>query len=147
MTSQTGNVVTSRFVDNGFLSVFNTHYLSNTHRLKVTPNLWIVDYGGMSISTARGRLKPEVRSPVDRATTVFFSYFVDTYMSILHHFDVINAFLLAENGTKTISAARGRVKPELKSPFDSLTSIRYGSGFGILRLSFTVSKVIRLYRF
>jgi hypothetical protein len=39
----------------------------------------IVDYGGMSISTARGRLTPEVTSPVDRATTVFSSCFVDIY--------------------------------------------------------------------
>jgi hypothetical protein len=33
----------------------------------------------MSISTARGRLRPEVTSPVDRATTVFSSCFVDIY--------------------------------------------------------------------
>jgi hypothetical protein len=33
----------------------------------------------MSISTARGRLTPEVTSPVDRATTVFSSCFVDNY--------------------------------------------------------------------
>jgi hypothetical protein len=34
------------------------------HRLKVAPNFLIVDYGGMSISTARGRLIQEVTSPV-----------------------------------------------------------------------------------
>ncbi len=39
----------------------------------------IVDYGGMSISTARGRLTPEVTSPVDGVTTVFYSCFVDIY--------------------------------------------------------------------
>jgi hypothetical protein len=50
------------------------------HRLKVTPIIiLIVDYGGMSISTARGRLTPEVTSPVDRATTVFSACFVDVY--------------------------------------------------------------------
>jgi hypothetical protein len=49
------------------------------HRLKVTPIHLIVDYGGMSISIARGRLTPEVMSPVDRATTVFSSCFVDIY--------------------------------------------------------------------
>jgi hypothetical protein len=49
------------------------------HRLKVTPIFLIVDYGGMSISTARGRLIPEVTSPVNRATTVFCSCFVDIY--------------------------------------------------------------------
>jgi hypothetical protein len=49
------------------------------HSLKVTPVFLIVDYGGISISTARGRLTPEVTSPVNRATTVFYSCFVDTY--------------------------------------------------------------------
>jgi hypothetical protein len=37
----------------------------------------------------------------------------------LYPFDVISAFLIAENDRKTISAARGRVRPEVKSPFDS----------------------------
>jgi hypothetical protein len=49
------------------------------HRLKVIPYLLTVDYGGMSISTARGCLRPEMRSPVDRATTAFYSCFVDNY--------------------------------------------------------------------
>jgi hypothetical protein len=49
------------------------------HRLKVTPIFLIVDYGGTSISTAMGRLTPEVTSPVDRASTVFFSCYVDIY--------------------------------------------------------------------
>jgi hypothetical protein len=40
---------------------------------------FIVDYGVMSISTARGRLTLEVTSPVNRATTVFYSCFVDIY--------------------------------------------------------------------
>jgi hypothetical protein len=36
-------------------------------------------------------------------------------------YNVINS----ENGGKTISATRGRVTPEVISPFDSLTLIRY----------------------
>jgi hypothetical protein len=79
MTSQTGNDATNRFVDHGFLLVFYTYYLSGMHSLKVTPIFLIVDFGGMSISTARGRPRPEVTSPVDRATTVFYSCFVDIY--------------------------------------------------------------------
>jgi hypothetical protein len=59
--------------------VFNTYCLSGMHSLKVTPIFLIVDYGGISISTARGRLTPELTPPVDRATTVFYSYFVDIY--------------------------------------------------------------------
>jgi hypothetical protein len=49
------------------------------HRLKVALIFLIVDYGGMSISTARGRLIPEATSPGDRATMVFCSCFVDYY--------------------------------------------------------------------
>jgi hypothetical protein len=97
------------------------------HSLKVTPIFLIVDYGGISISTARGRLTPEVTSPVDRATTVFYSCFRRHLPSILYRFDVISAFVIAENGRKTISAARGRARPEVKSPFDSLTPIWYRS--------------------
>jgi hypothetical protein len=35
------------------------------HRLKVKPSLLIVDYGGMSISAARGRVRAEMTSPFD----------------------------------------------------------------------------------
>jgi hypothetical protein len=45
--------------------------------------------------------------------------------SILYRFDVISAFVIAENARKTISAARRRARPEVKSPFDCLTSIWY----------------------
>jgi hypothetical protein len=54
------------------LLVWHAQFQSNTHFL-------IVDYGGISISTGRGRLTPEVTSPVDGATTVFYSCFVDIY--------------------------------------------------------------------
>jgi hypothetical protein len=79
----------------------------------------------MWISTARGRLTPEVTSPVDRVTTVFFSCFVDIYRLSCYRFDVIGAFVIAEKDRNTISAARGRARLEMKSPFDSLT--RFGT--------------------
>jgi hypothetical protein len=47
--------------------------------------------------------------------------------SILYRFDVIGAFVIAENDRKTISAARGRARPEVKSPFDCLTPVCYRS--------------------
>jgi hypothetical protein len=59
----------------------------------------------MSISSARGRLRPEMRSPVDGATMIFYSCFVDTYC--LSYFNVINFFLIAKNGAKKILVARG----------------------------------------
>jgi hypothetical protein len=59
--------------------VFNTYYLSGMHSLKVTPIFLIVDYGGISIAAARGRLTPEMTSPVDKVTTVFYSCFIDIH--------------------------------------------------------------------
>jgi hypothetical protein len=49
--------------------VFSTHILSNLHCFKVLFVFFvIVDYGGMSILTARGLLSPGVMSPADGAT-------------------------------------------------------------------------------
>jgi hypothetical protein len=93
----------------------------------------------MLISTDSGRLKPEMRSPADRATMVFYS-------SVWYRFDVISAFPIADNGRKTISASRGRVGPEvIILPFDSLTPIRYGSALEFFLCH--PSKVIRLFLF
>jgi hypothetical protein len=46
---QTGSNITIGQFDYGFLSVFDTHYVSNMHYLKVIPNYLIVDFGGISI--------------------------------------------------------------------------------------------------
>jgi hypothetical protein len=70
--SETGSDVTNRKLDHGVSSVSHTYFLSNMHRFKVILVFVIVDYGEMSVSTARGRLKLEVLSPVDRATTVSY---------------------------------------------------------------------------
>jgi hypothetical protein len=49
MTSQTGNDATNRFVDHGFLLVFNTYYLSKLYRSQFESyrHFLIVDYGGI----------------------------------------------------------------------------------------------------
>jgi hypothetical protein len=60
--------------------------------------------------------------------------------SILNRFDVISAFLVAENGGKMISAASWRVRPEVKSLFDSLTPIWYKWALNISAI-FYLSKV------
>jgi hypothetical protein len=106
--------------------VFNTYYLSGMHNLKVTHFFKIVDYGGISISTARGHLTPEVTSPGD-SDHGFRFVFCGHLPFILYRFDVVSTFVIAENGRMTISAARGRVRLEVKSPFDSLTPISYTS--------------------
>jgi hypothetical protein len=49
--------------------------VSDAPSLKVIPSFLLADFGGMSISTAGGRLRPEMKSPVDRATAVFLFAF------------------------------------------------------------------------
>jgi hypothetical protein len=79
----------------------------------------------MSLSTARGRSRPEVTSHVDRTTTVFSSCFVESYRLSCTVSTLIAHFVLPKFGGRTISAARGRVTPEMKSPFNFLSSILY----------------------
>jgi hypothetical protein len=100
------------------------------HRFKVLSSFSIVDYGEMFISTARGRLIPEVTSPFDSDYGFLFVFHL--YIpSIFYHLGVIRAFLVAENDGKTFSAANGRVRPEVKSPFDFLIPIWYKSALKI----------------
>jgi hypothetical protein len=68
----TWNSVISSFKFHEIFQVsFHIEKRLNMHHLKGILNVLIVDYGGMSISVAGGRLRPETRSPVDRATMVF----------------------------------------------------------------------------
>jgi hypothetical protein len=73
----------------------------------------------MSISTSRVRLIPEVTSPVDRATMVFYLCFVDIY-SLSCTVSTLLALLLSPK------MADRRFRP-LGGVFDFLTSIWYGS--------------------
>jgi hypothetical protein len=100
VASQTGSNVAIGKFDHGFLIVSNTHYWPRTRRLKVIPNLLTVDYGEMSISTARRRLKLEMRSPVDRANTVFYSCFVDNYRLPCNVSTLLALFLLPKMAEK-----------------------------------------------
>lgn len=93
--------------DYGFFLVFNTHFFSILHRFKVTRlHVFLLSgYSGMSFSTARGRLRPEVKSPVD--WTLWFSIYVS---ATLHLFGAISGFLFAENGGMT--GKRWNTRPE-----------------------------------
>jgi hypothetical protein len=68
--------------------------------------------------------------------------FKQHFPCILYRFDGISGFPLAETGETFISAARGRVGPEMTSPFDSLTS---GLASEILRPSLTVQKLFDFF--
>jgi hypothetical protein len=93
------------------------------HRLKVTPIFLIVDYGGMSISAARGRLTPQVTSPVDRATTIFESCFADIYRLSCTVSTLLALLLLPNMAERRFRPLGGRVRPEVKLPFDFLIPI------------------------
>jgi hypothetical protein len=103
--------------------VFNTYYLSGMHGLKVTPIFIIVDYGGISISTARGRPRPEVTSPVDRATTVFYACFIDIYRLSCTVSTLLALLLLPKMAKRRFRPLGGVLERKVKSPFDCLIPI------------------------
>lgn len=79
MRSQSGDDLTGRFPDHGFLLVFNVRFLSSMYHLRVTGIFSINDYGGTPISVVTGSLRPEVTSSVDIAITVFYSCYINIY--------------------------------------------------------------------
>jgi hypothetical protein len=72
MTSQTGNDATNLFVDHGLLLVFNTRLLSTVYRSLPIGVFCEVNNGRLSISAARGRGRPKVKSPFDSSTMVSY---------------------------------------------------------------------------
>jgi hypothetical protein len=70
--SETGSDVTSRQSNHGFLLVCNTNFRSMAYRSQVICDFSLVNNGGLSISVARGRRKPEVASSSDRVTMVSY---------------------------------------------------------------------------
>lgn len=62
-----------------FLSVYSAHFLSDMHHFKVLLVFSVVDYDVISVSTARGRLRLEVTSPVDEADMGPYSDFSETF--------------------------------------------------------------------
>jgi hypothetical protein len=116
------------------------------HSLKVTPIFLNVDYGGISISAARERLTPEVTSPVDRATTVFYSCFIDIYR-LSCTVSTLLALLLLPKMTERRFRPLGGVL-DRKWSHRSIPWPRFGIGrFWNFSIIFYLSKVIRLFRF
>jgi hypothetical protein len=117
-----------------------------THRLKVLPTFLIVDYGGLSILTARGRLRPEMKSPVDRATTVFYSCFVDIYRLSCTVSTLLTLFLSPQMVERRFRSLGGGVDQKLRH--QSISCSRFGIGrlWNFASISYR-SKVIRLFRF
>jgi hypothetical protein len=92
----------------------------------------IVDYGGMLILTARGRLTPEVTSPVDTATMVFFSCLVNIYHLSCTISTLLAFLILPKMAERPFRPLGGRVRPQVKSQFDSLALIWYRLAFKFL---------------
>jgi hypothetical protein len=100
----------------------------------------------MSISTARGRLRPEMRSPVDRATTVFYSCFVDNYRLSCNVSTLLALFSLPKMAERRFRPLGGVL--DRKWRHQSIPWPRFGIGrfWNFASISHG-SKVIRLFRF
>jgi hypothetical protein len=62
-----------RFFDHGMLLVLKTCFVAIVYRPQVIRVFSKVSDGDLSISAVKGRIKPEITSPIDSATTVSFS--------------------------------------------------------------------------
>jgi hypothetical protein len=115
--------VTSPF-DYGSLLVFNTHYSSSMQHSTVISDFLIVDYSEMPISSAKGRSRPEVTSTIDRATMHGFLTVINAcFRSIVQKLYAI--FFQSKMAFLSISAAKGRARPEMTSPFESSNTVSY----------------------
>jgi hypothetical protein len=116
------------------------------HSLKVTPIFLIVDYGGILISTARERLTPEVTSPVDWATTVFYSCFIDIYRLSRTVSTLFALLLLPKMAERRFRPLGGVLDRKWSHRLIAWSRFCIGLlwNFSII---FYLSKVIRLFRF
>jgi hypothetical protein len=90
-------------------------------------------------------LTPQVTSPVDRATTVFYSCFVDIHRLSCTVSTLLALFLVPKNGGKTISAARGACYTGSEATVRFLDLDLEYVGFIIFRLSFTCQKLFDFF--
>jgi hypothetical protein len=116
---QKPEVTSSVDTDDGFLSVFNISFQSMAYSSQVLCVFSLVVNGGLSISAASRRPKPEETSSNDRVTTN------TCFASTVRRSPVLCVSSLVFNGGLSISAARRRLEPEVASPFDSSTTISY----------------------
>jgi hypothetical protein len=83
------------------------------------------DYGEGRFRPIRGVLRPEVTSPFDRRQCFLFRVSL-TFSVYLAPFPRYKPFPLVEYGGMTISAARGRARLEMMSPFNYLIQHWHG---------------------
>jgi hypothetical protein len=115
------------------------------HCFKIILVFVTLDYGVMSISNAKKPTRPEVASPVDRATMVSYIRVPATFSVYLEPFDGTRGFLLAEGGGMSSAVAGGHAGSRITSSFDSLTPILYRLAVGIFRL-FLIQKLFDFFR-
>jgi hypothetical protein len=97
--------------------------------------------GGLSVSAAMGRARPEVTSTFDSLTTVFLLVFNSHYLSNMYCFKVLLIFLIIDYDGMSISTTSGRLKLEMTSPVHGGTMVSYSCASNIFQLSCTVSTV------
>jgi hypothetical protein len=97
----------------------------------------------MSILTARGRLRPKMRLPVDRETTVFYSCLVDTYR-LPYTVSTLQAIFLLPKTAERRFRPPGGFRPEVTPPFSSLTPLWYRSALEFF-IFFAVQKLFDFF--
>lgn len=80
-------------------------------------------------------------SPVDQASHGFLFVFLGHLSS---HLQPISAFPIVDNGRRSISATRGRSRPEMTSPFDCPLPISCRWFVDVSRISLAVKKLRKL---
>ena len=101
--------------------------------------------GRKSVSASRRRHTPKMSSPPCRSTIISYSCSIDTYPLFSTVFKLQACFQWAAMAEMLISAARGRSRPEMTIPFDSLTPSFYISSVQMFRLCLTVQKLFHVF--
>jgi hypothetical protein len=100
----------------------------------------------ISISNAKGHSTPKVTSPIDRATTVFYSCFIDIYRLSCTVSTLLALLLLPKMAERQFRPIGGVL--DRKWSHRSIAWSRFGTGrFWSFSIIFYLSKVIRFFRF
>jgi hypothetical protein len=100
--------------------VFHIHFLSSRRHSVVIIDFWIFQYGEIAFSTARKRPRPEVTSSNDTATMISY-WCPNACFGSIAFASYMRFSSTVKSGDLSISAARGRARPEVRSPIESST--------------------------
>jgi hypothetical protein len=107
-----------------FLLVFCWHFVCISNHFRVIHIFYSLFTESRDLAV-RWRRRPEMTLPIDLSTAGFLLVFNTCFLSTVYRSLVIGVFWEVINGRLSISAARGRRKPKLKSSFYSSTTVSY----------------------